>query len=58
MEEQKTKNWNVFLVGLSFMLLFTAFQTVGNTQALIIDNAMNNDSLGFVDGYNGDGFYR
>ena len=58
MREQKQKDLNVFLVGLSFLLLFTAFQTVGNTQAVIIDNAKNNGSLGYVDGYHGDGFWR
>jgi hypothetical protein len=39
MKEETVKNVNVFLVGLSFLLVFTAFQTMGNIQELILDTA-------------------
>lgn len=58
MEEQRKKDLNVFLLGLAFLLLFTAFQTMGNVQTVIIENAKNESSLGYVENYKGDGFWR
>ena len=46
MEERTIKNLNVFLLGLAFMLVFAAFQTVGNVQTTILDSASNNKSDG------------
>ena len=41
MEQQTVKNLNVFLLGLAFMLVFAAFQTMGNVQTVILDSAKN-----------------
>ncbi|TRY62646.1 hypothetical protein TCAL_11960 [Tigriopus californicus] len=62
MKENTTKNVNVFLLGLAFLLLFTAFQTMGNIQSVILEGAkLNETDTGepndaFVDGFTGDGF--
>jgi len=56
MEESKTKMLNVVLLGLAFMLVFTAFQTMGNIQTTILSSASNPNSAGYVDGFSGDGF--
>ncbi len=56
MEEATVKNFNVFFLGLSFMLVFAAFQTMGNVQTVIIDSAKNASSDGYVPDFNGDGF--
>ncbi len=53
----KRKNINVFLLGLAFLLVFTAFQTMSNIQTVILDSATDEDSEGFVDDRDvGDGF--
>ena len=44
MEQQTVKNLNVFLLGLAFMLVFAAFQTMGNVQTVILDSAKNKTS--------------
>lgn len=49
------RNVNVFLLGLAFMLMFTAFQTMGNIEAPILNSAKNNQSEGYVPGFTGDG---
>lgn len=56
MEQQTVKNLNVFLLGLAFMLVFAAFQTMGNVQTVILDSAKNTTSGGYVEGFTGDGF--
>ncbi len=56
MDEQKTKNLNVFLLGLAFMLVFAAFQTMGNVQTTILKSAANKNSTGYVDGFTGSGY--
>jgi len=38
------------------MLIFTAFQTMGNVQTTILNSAKSNSSSGFVDGFTGDGY--
>lgn len=55
MEERTVKNLNVGLLGLAFMLVFTAFQTMGNVQTVILDSAKNETSGGFVEGFTGSG---
>ena len=50
MEERQVKLINVGLLGLAFMLVFTAFQTLGNVQPIILDSARNESSGGYVDG--------
>ena len=50
-----TRNINVFLLGLAFMLMFTAFQTMGNVQTTILNSARNNQSEGYVEGFDGYG---
>lgn len=51
-------NINVFLLGLSFLLLFTAFQTMSNVMTVIIENAANETSAGAVEGFDGKGYVR
>ncbi len=50
------KNANVFLLGLAFMLMFTAFQTMGNIQTTILNSARNPNSTGYVPGFDGVGY--
>jgi len=54
--EEKVKIINVGLLGMAFMLTFTAFNTMGNIQTTIMNSAKNQDSKGYVPGFNGDGF--
>ena len=51
--ETATKNLNVFILGLAFLGLFTAFNTMGNIQQTILDSAVNPDldeESGYVEG--------
>jgi hypothetical protein len=53
LSDTTTKNLNVFILGLAFLSLFTAFQTMGNIQQTIIDTATNDnlsEDEGFVEG--------
>ena len=50
-----TKNINIFLLGMAFSGLFTAYNTMGNIQQTIIDSAFNKTSAddpnsGYVEG--------
>lgn len=56
MEESRQKVLNVGLLGLAFMLVFTAFQTMGNVQTTILKSASNKTSDGYVEGFTGDGY--
>ena len=56
MKEETVKNLNVGLLGISFLLVMTGFQTMSNIQPIILDSARNETSEGFVPGFNGDGF--
>ena len=56
MEESKTKMLNIILLGLAFMLVFTAWQTMGNVQTTILNSARKKGSPGYVDGFDADGF--
>ncbi|XP_059095962.1 UNC93-like protein MFSD11 [Tigriopus californicus] len=56
MDVTTTKNLNVALLGLAFMLIFTAFQTMGNIQTTLLQSAANPDSSGFVPGFHGSGY--
>jgi hypothetical protein len=38
------------------MLIFTAFQTMGNVQTTILNSAKSNSSSGYVEGFTGDGY--
>ena len=51
------KNWNVFLLSFSFMLIFAGFDTLASVQQIIFDSAKNNASDGYVNGFHGDGYY-
>ena len=51
--ETATTNLNVFILGLAFLGLFTAFNTMGNIQQTILDSAVNEDldeESGYVEG--------
>jgi hypothetical protein len=56
MDAARTKNVNVALLGVAFMLVFTAFQTMGNVQTTILASASNNASAGYVPGFHASGF--
>lgn len=56
MDISNTKNLNVFLLGLGFLLTFAAFQTMGNIQAVILDSASDPHSSGYVPGFKGSGY--
>ena len=56
METKTVKILNVFILGMAFMLVFTAFNTIGNVQTVILDSAKNATSAGYVEGFTGDGF--
>ncbi len=56
MEIRNTKNLNVFLLGLGFLLVFAAFQTMGNVQTVLLKSASDPDSSGFVPGFTGSGY--
>ena len=46
---EKKKNTNVFLLGVSFMLIFTAFQTTGMSVKNVIDS-VSKETNGTYDG--------
>ena len=51
MKETTTKFINIILLGLTFMLLFTGFNTMSSTQALVYDYATETSNFnvnGFV----------
>ena len=47
----QVKKLNVFLLGLAFMFVFTGFNTMSGIQTLIFNSATNQDSGGFVPGF-------
>ena len=57
MKQSTVKNLNIFVLGLAFMLVFTAFNTIQIVQTVILDSAKNNASSGYIDGFTGDGYY-
>ena len=48
MEVTKIKQFNVVMLGLSFMLLFTGFMTMAGIQTLVFNSAKNPDSEGKI----------
>ena len=56
MQESTVKIWNVFFMGLAFMLVFAAFNTMGNVQTVILESATNRNSTGYEPGFSGNGF--
>ena len=48
MEVTKIKQFNVVMLGLSFMLLFTGFMTMAGIQVLVFNSAKNPASKGKV----------
>ena len=44
MDVQAVKNWNIFVLSLAFMLVFTGFGTLGYIQNVILDLAKNKAS--------------
>ena len=49
MDDTKTKFLNILLLGLTFCLLFTGFNTMGQTQTLVYKYASDNSNFN-VDG--------
>ena len=45
------KNYNVFIMALAFMLVFTGFNTMSGIQTLIFKSATTEGSGGFVKGF-------
>jgi len=56
METVTVKNYNIFILGLAFMLVFTGFNTMSGIQAMIFKSATDPHSGGWVEGFSGDGF--
>jgi len=56
METNTIKNYNIFILGLAFMFVFTGFNTMSGIQAMIFKSATTKGSGGYVDGFKGDGF--
>lgn len=56
METATVKNFNIFILGLAFMLVFTGFNTMSGIQAMIFNSATNKKSGGYVEGFTGNGF--
>ena len=54
-KHSKTMMLNVFLLGLCFFFVFTGFNTMGQTQALVYSSA---DSTGEKPGFNVDGLVQ
>merc|ERR1712244_128718 len=54
MERNTIKNVNIALLSISFMMVFTGFNTMSGIQALIFKSATTPDSGGYVDGFSGD----
>ena len=73
METSTVKNYNIFILGIAFMFVFTGFNTMSGIQvtnnvsaslltnyfqAMIFKSATDKNSGGYVDGFHGDGFIR
>jgi len=56
METSTVKNYNIFILGIAFMFVFTGFNTMSGIQAMIFKSATDKKSGGYVDGFHGDGF--
>jgi len=56
METSTVKNFNIFFLGLAFMLVFTGFNTMSGIQAMIFKSAITPGSGGYVEDFTGDGF--
>lgn len=56
METTTVKNYNIFILGFAFMLVFTGFNTMSGIQAMIFKSATTPGSGGYVEGFKGDGF--
>jgi len=56
METSTVKNYNIFILGLAFMMVFTGFNTMSGIQAMIFKSATTEGSGGYVEGFKGDGF--
>jgi len=57
MEVSRVKQFNVFMLGLCFMMVFTGFNTMGGIQTLIFDSAKDKNSGGYVEGFTGEGYW-
>ena len=51
MAVERTKQLNVFLLGLAFMLVFTGYITMSGIQTLIFSSASTPGSGGYVPGF-------
>ena len=56
MDHQKAKNINILLLSFGFMLVYI-YSWIIPIRTLIIDSAKNESSVGYVDGFNGDGSF-
>ena len=56
MDHQRAKNVNIFLLSFGFMLVYI-YSWIIPIRTLIIDSAKNESSVGYVDGFNGDGSF-
>ena len=57
MKEANTKLFNVVMLGLVFLLVFSGFNTLAGILHLILDSAKDPESGGFVEGFYGNGLW-
>ena len=56
MEVNTVKNYNIAVMSIAFMLVFTGFNTMSGIQTLIFKSATTPGSGGFIHGFSGNGF--
>ena len=53
---ETVKAFNILILGVVFMFIFTGFNTMTGIQAMIFKSATTEGSGGFVEGFEGNGF--
>ena len=56
MEQGTVKNYNIAIMSIAFMMVFTGFNTMSGIQTLIFKSATTPDSGGYIEGFSGNGF--
>jgi len=56
MEINTIKNYNILVMSIAFMMVFTGFNTMSGIQTMIFKSATTPNSGGYIDGFHGDGY--
>ena len=56
MEQGTVKNYNIAIMSIAFMMVFTGFNTMSGIQTLIFKSATTPGSGGYIEGFSGNGF--